>query len=299
MAGSKPKTTAFSSGLTRLVPFLLLTCLSAWCEFSIFLNFTPFTFLASKFVYTDPKVPTTRVAHVIKVLVLSVCWSTTSALCAYIPFKLAFGVPLTGYHALMGYTPLITMWTRPSRDHDYGWLGTGVMCLMFDLPLVVAGYFLREFCGGLRLFSPFATIFDDEIVQGSMPFPSDAATLAQEPYNVCAVVNMCREWPGPQGAYKAHNITQLRLQTQDTCMPSEANLRKGAKFIAEQLERNPGKRVYVHCKGGIARASTMSLAHYILNRSCDPITKIAQMKADRFVVMTEVAQYRTVQALRS
>ena len=136
---------------------------------------------------------------------------------------------------------------------------------------------------------------DDAVAaQGSLPFPSDVATLAAPPYNVGAVVNMCQEWPGPAEAYARHGIAQLRLPCVDTCAPPVDKLRAGAAFIAAQRAAHPGKRVYVHCKGGIARASTMSLAHCVVNRGEDPHAAVERLKARRPIVLRAVAEYPAI-----
>ncbi|KAJ1456929.1 protein-tyrosine phosphatase-like protein [Pelagophyceae sp. CCMP2097] len=123
---------------------------------------------------------------------------------------------------------------------------------------------------------------------------ADAAILAAEPYNVCAVVNMCAEWPGPQKAYAKLGIVQCRLPFQDTSAPSAEALRRGAAFVRAQLEAQPGKRVFIHCKGGIARASAMSLAHYVLNRGHDVDDAIEEIKRKRPIVMRDAAKYASV-----
>ena len=77
-----------------------------------------------------------------------------------------------------------------------------------------------------------------------------------------------------------------------------AALRRGAAFMKERLENMPaGKRIYVHCKGGIARASTMSLAHYIINRGEDPYEAVDKLKAKRSVVLRSAAEYEGVRAI--
>ena len=96
--------------------------------------------------------------------------------------------------------------------------------------------------------------------------------LANEPYNVGAVVNMCSEWDGPLQAYeKVRHPAAYDSPSRTRRRRTRRRLRRGAAFMKERLENMPaGKRIYVHCKGGIARASTMSLAHYIINRGEDP-----------------------------
>ena len=203
----------------------------------------------------------------------------------------------TGLYFLPIFAPSAIIHAHKNRDEPYNALQALAMHHWFDVPMVVAGYICRELLG-VRLFCHFATILDADIVQGSMPFPSDAATLAAPPFNVVAVVNMCREWPGPQTAYERVGITQLRLPHQDTLAPKYAALMRGCAFIRQQLDLNPGKRVYVHCKGGIARASTMTLSHYIVNRKCtNAEAKIEEMKAMRPMVMRSVTKYGAIRRL--
>ncbi|GMI40443.1 hypothetical protein TeGR_g9082 [Tetraparma gracilis] len=89
-----------------------------------------------------------------------------------------------------------------------------------------------------------------------------------------------------------HNIEQLRLPTLDTCAPKEADLRKGAEWIRQRKKEHPGKRVYVHCKGGIGRASTMTLSHLVLNGGRDVEEAVDDIKRLRPVVMREVIEYQ-------
>lgn len=54
---------------------------------------------------------------------------------------------------------------RESRNTYYGPVGFVAMRFLFDTPLIISGMLLREVVG-LRLFTPFASILDDDIVQG-------------------------------------------------------------------------------------------------------------------------------------
>ena len=80
-------------------------------------------------------------------------------------------------------------------------------------------------------------------------------------------------------------------------MAAEAALREGVAFVAAQLAAAPGKRVYIHCKGGIGRAATMAIAHYVVNRGADPTDAAKMLKAARPIVAEGVAKYPSVQAL--
>ena len=137
-------------------------------------------------------------------------------------------------------------------------------------------------------------ILDDTVVQGSLPFPSDIAVLAAEPYNVGLIVNMCREYGGATDAMRACGIVQCHLPHQDTTPPSYESLVKGCDRIRQFRKETKNKRVYVHCKGGIARASTMMLAHYVRNENCDPSVAIRSMKAKRSVIFEGVKDFPAI-----
>ena len=288
------QSTKFSAPLRRVVPFL-----GASCAIAPFLPAplpaAPFVLLAQRMLQREPE--DSRAARCLKVAVMSSTWVGWSTFVAWAPLYCAAGVPLGGWQCLACYAPLLAMAARPDRNEPYGPLSSAVMHVFFDAPLVAAGWACRA--AGVRLFAPFATVIDDDIVQGSLPFAADVPALAAAPYNVGAVVNMCREWPGPARAYAAHGIAQLRLPTQDTSAPSAADLRVGAAFIREQLEARPGKRVYVHCKGGIGRASTMTLAHCVVNRREQPEEAIDRVKARRPIVMRGVCDYASIRELHA
>merc|ERR1712238_172493 len=131
-----------------------------------------------------------RIQYWMKVFIMQLFYYGFLLVFAFLILLPLFGPTLTGYHALALYLPMYTISLHDRRD-QYSWFGNFVVQTFFDLPLVIAGYICREFIGA-RLLAPFAHILDDTIVQGSMPFPSDIATLAAEPYNVGLIVNMCR-----------------------------------------------------------------------------------------------------------
>ena len=53
----------------------------------------------------------------------------------------------------------------------------------------------------------------------------------------------------------------------------------------------PDKRVLVHCKGGMGRAATMALAHYIVNRGRDVDDALGMLKEKRTCVAATVKTY--------
>eukprot|EP00548_Thalassiothrix_antarctica_P009938 CAMPEP_0194155944 /NCGR_PEP_ID=MMETSP0152-20130528/66547_1 /TAXON_ID=1049557 /ORGANISM="Thalassiothrix antarctica, Strain L6-D1" /LENGTH=200 /DNA_ID=CAMNT_0038863243 /DNA_START=7 /DNA_END=606 /DNA_ORIENTATION=- len=199
---------------------------------------------------------------------------------------------MRGWHALSLYLPSYVI-SSHDRSKQYGVFGSFILRHFFDIPLLWAAFVCREVFG-LRMLSPFCNILDETIVQGSLPFPSDIKTLAEEPYNVGLIINMCDEYNGAVKEMTKYGIVQCRLPHQDTTAPSYESVMKGCKAIKEFRRKSKNKRVYIHCKGGIARASTMTLAHYIWNENKDPDAAIKEMKSKRHVVMVTVQTYPAI-----
>jgi len=254
----------------------------------------PFWLLTTRIIHTQKG--ESKLTYLLKIAVLNAVWQTITVGSSWAILKAALKLPFTPYHCISPFLVALTLQMQTARHGaPYPFYFTPIIRYWFDVPLVVVGYILRE-AFGVRLFCPFASVIDDELVQGSMPFPSDVATMAAEPYNVGAVVNMCREWPGPKLQYAEHGIVQLHLPHQDTTSPTYDPLMAGCKFMKEFLAdpKNRGKRIYVHCKGGIARASTMTLSHYLVNKRMDVDEALDLMVAKRHVVMRKVGKYPVI-----
>jgi atypical dual specificity phosphatase len=95
----------------------------------------------------------------------------------------------------------------------------------------------------------------------------------------------------PNHKYEAANIQQLWLPTVDTVAPSIDDLRTGVAFMTEQLRKQPGKRVFVHCKGGRGRAATMALSYLISRRGMYVEQAFAYLKGKRSVTSSSVLTY--------
>jgi len=269
------------------------TLLGAVLSSSIYLALVPFLVIVTSMVNSEPG--ETNLQWWTKFAILQVAYSGFALMAAMGVLLPVFGPRLTGYHALVLYIPLFNV-AMHDRRYQYGFFGSLVIQIFLDAPLVLAAYVCREFFG-VRLMAPFCNIFDETIVQGSMPFPSDIVTLAAEPYNVGLVVNMCREYKGATTELKKHRIVQCYLPHQDTTAVSYESLVKGCSHIREFKKKNPKKRVYVHCKGGNVRASTMSLAHYIVNESQDSEVAIRRMKSQRHVIYTGIKDLPAIRNL--
>ncbi len=286
--------TSFAGRAALVMPFVAATAALARAGFPLYGAASPVLVLVHRFLKPDGE---PFVERTVKLLALASVWAYWSAGVAYLLLWMLFQLPLTSYHALAVYVPLLIIAFKRDRNARYDRYKRFILRILFDAPLIITAISLRYLCGW-HLFTPFASIIDDEVVQGTLPFACDVEELANEPYNVGAVVNMCSEWDGPLQAYERYGIQQLRLPFQDTTAPHETALRRGAAFMKERLENMPaGKRIYVHCKGGIARASTMSLAHYIINRGEDPYEAVDKLKAKRSVVLRSAAEYEGVRAI--
>lgn len=264
-----------------------VTLLTTVLGLPIYFVISPYLMVMTRMVKSEPG--ETTLHWWAKYFILQVIYCGFLIVASVLILFPVFGWKFTGYHSLAFYLPMATI-ANHDRSKQYGFFSTIVVQNFFDLPLVLTGYICREFFG-LRLLAPFCNIIDDTIVQGSLPFPSDIATLASEPYNVGLIVNMCREYSGATYEMKKHGIVQCHLPHQDTTAVSYESLVTGSAFIQQFRKHNPKKRVYVHCKGGIGRASTMTLGHFIKNEGKDPEVAIKEMKAKRHIVYTGVKGY--------
>ena len=284
------KTTAFSTKAKKLmVPLFLTILLIAQWGSPLHIAIIPYLIIKTSMVH--PEKGETSVQYWTKFVIHELVYCGFLLVSAFLVLLPLVGRPTftTGYYVLALYIPMLTI-SLHDRRYQYGPVGTFIVQTYFDIPLVIGGYICREFFG-LRMLAPFANILDDSIVQGSLPFPSDIATLAAEPYNVGLIVNMCREYNGAVDKMKHFGIVQCHLPHQDTTPPTYESLVKGCAHIQQFKKHNPTKRVYIHCKGGIARASTMTLAHYVCNEDQDPSVAIITMQSKRHVVFTGVQNF--------
>ena len=165
-------------------------------------------------------------------------------------------------------------------------INKGVIQVFWDPPLLFAGQFARA-CNH-RMFGPFYSEIDDEVVVGSFPMAEDVEFMKSK--NIVGVVNMCHEWAGPQSQYTNVGIEQLRLQTVDTISPTFEKLEKGIQFINNKLKSTVGSKVFIHCKGGIGRAATMGMAYYI-SKGMTIENAFNLLKSKRSIVNSKIKEY--------
>jgi atypical dual specificity phosphatase len=107
---------------------------------------------------------------------------------------------------------------------------------------------------------------DEYVILGAIPCKDDVPRLKK--MGVRAVLNVCEEYSGPQEAYAATGIEQVRLPTIDYTSPSLSTVRQGVCFIEKCVSR--GDLVYVHCKAGRGRSATIVLCWLIKAKKIKP-----------------------------
>ena len=158
----------------------------------------------------------------------------------YSPFFFIIG----RFYLICIYSPIFIMfWKAP--ENKAGFLYLAAHTILWDYPLLLwmyVGSFLE-----IRCLGPFYSEIDEIVSVGSLPMNADVKYLKTK--NVGAVVNMCRESEGPVAEYKAYGIQQCRLPTPDLSEPDISDVVIGVKFMHEFKTKNPGKRIFIHCKG--------------------------------------------------
>lgn len=125
-----------------------------------------------------------------------------------------------------------------------------------------------------------------------MPLDDDVSILAQQ--GVGLVVNMCREYSGPLESYEAYKIVQIRLPTPDVSEVKLEDIQTAIKAIDQFTISHPGKRVFVHCKGGVGRAATIGLC-YLMHKGLPLDEAMLLLRTKRHVVSSAIRYYRVVQ----
>lgn len=93
------------------------------------------------------------------------------------------------------------------------------------------------------------------------------------------------------------NVHFLHLPTPDRTAPSMSDLKKGAKFIAHEIDN--GGKVYVHCHFGEGRGPSM-VAAYLMTTGLTMEAALTQIRAVRgFIGLTKPQMQRMVEFERA
>lgn len=114
---------------------------------------------------------------------------------------------------------------------------------------------------------PWYNRIDETVLLGALPFRSMTKELLAE--NVRVVINMTEPfetkwWVNTAEEWDSYGIVLVNLSTRDMVeAPSQQNLVIGVQCILDQ--RRKGNSVYVHCKAGRTRSTTV-VACYLMQR---------------------------------
>ncbi|TVU31671.1 hypothetical protein EJB05_23369 [Eragrostis curvula] len=135
---------------------------------------------------------------------------------------------------------------------------------------------------------------DEHVLLGAVPFPSDVLRLKE--LGVCGVVTLNESYERlvPKSLYEAHGIENLVLPTRDYLYaPSIKDLCKAADFIHSYA--SCGKLIYVHCKAGRGRSTTVVLCYLVQYKQMTPIEAYEHVRLRRPRVLLASAQWQAVQ----
>lgn len=120
--------------------------------------------------------------------------------------------------------------------------------------------------GRILRIRPWWSRVDQHVFIGALPFVGDVTKLKN--MGIGAVVNTCREYPGPKAAYAREHIEQLYLPTVDFTAPRLQDIERGVKFIERHVAEGTG--VYIHCKAGRGRSATIVVCWLIAAKAMTP-----------------------------
>ncbi|XP_031559778.1 phosphatidylglycerophosphatase and protein-tyrosine phosphatase 1-like [Actinia tenebrosa] len=125
---------------------------------------------------------------------------------------------------------------------------------------------------------------DSTLILGALPFKSQTKQLVEEE-KVKAVVTLNEEYEtkyfsNSAEEWSAWGVTQLRLETVDfNNAPPQEMLKKGVEFLEDMTSK--GNTVYVHCKAGRGRSTTLVACYLMKKMSMTPMQAHSYIQAKR------------------
>jgi atypical dual specificity phosphatase len=123
---------------------------------------------------------------------------------------------------------------------------------------------------------------DDAVVLGSAPFLARDVEALVSREGVRGVLNLCREWGQARGLYERLGVRELRLHVIDYDLPTHEQALQGVAFM--RLHALRGESVYVHCKAGRGRSTTLVLCYLTLYGGLSPEAADAKIRRVRPVI---------------
>lgn len=202
-----------------------------------------------------------------------------------------YHIPVQRFRYLFPYVLMTVTIVRNMSDVvPNGSIRAWLLHVLYDVPLLSMVFFFKLIGDPINsLYSPLTK----HIYLGCLPTSSDAQTLHDA--GVVGVVNLCREFSGPQRAYKRLGIEQLHVPTVDSTSPSFETVERATQWIADLLKRREGA-VFIHCKAGIGRSATVALCALVAVDGMKPADAMKLMKDKRPEVSNDVAKYAVVKS---
>ena len=255
---------------------------------------------------------------VLDALILTGLWSCWLLALSW-PLALLFG----RFTVMVIYVPLLVIFLKKPYQPPSSFF-LRLQTLVWDWPLILWARVLAFI--GRRGLAPFYSEIDEFVSVGSMPIGlADAEHLQQA--GVGAVVNLCREYRGPEEEYLSVGILQHRAPTADICEPELSTLLTAVRFIAtyraafgppiasrskspshanshqpqpttpfakNTADKANGVRVFIHCKAGRARSAAVAYC-YLLSTGCySPDEAFAALKGARPIIEGSLRSMRVV-----
>lgn len=122
---------------------------------------------------------------------------------------------------------------------------------------------------------------------GGCPPVEDLAHLAAV-HGIGAVIDLREEGCDDEEQLRAAAIDFLHLPTTDQMSPDQAVLERGVAFTREHIRG--GRRVLIHCQGGIGRAPLLALC-VLVELGFEPLDALRHAKDRRNAVSPSFDQY--------
>ena len=188
---------------------------------------------------------------------------------------------------LFPYALMFTTFARNKYDMDLHDKRRYVIHLLYDVPAFLLVMIFKLLNNPLNsLYSQITTY----CYLGCLPIPSDVEKLNE--IEIKYVINMCAEYHGPRKTYEKYGITQLYLPTIDSTAPSLKTIEKAVQFMHEAYINK--KKIFVHCKSGMARSATIVLCHLVANENMTLEDALKLIKEKRGEVTTAIIGYAPV-----
>lgn len=136
-------------------------------------------------------------------------------------------------------------------------------------------------------WSPDLHWLTEELAVGAC-FPIEHSALLARDHGIGAVIDLREEDRDNEALLRAAGIHFLHLPTTDQEAPDEIMLERGVEFAKEHLSR--GRRVLIHCQGGIGRAPLLALC-VLVELGFEPLDALAHAKDRRNAVSPSFDQY--------